>query len=255
LIGAVLNRVSDVIIDLSKLVHDDIDSQIVRLGFQVTTLIIICAIAVHLGARLGLPTYSLVAGLGVGGIAVALAGKEALANLIGGIIILLDRPFKVGHVILLGHEEHGVVVEIGLRSTRIRTRDDVLISIPNSTIVSSKVTNQSAPIDELRIKVDVGVAYGSDVEEVDEALLHTAENTDLVVSVPAPSVRFRRFGASALEFQLLCWIKDPETRGKVIDKLNRGIYDELAKRGVKIPFPQRDIHIRTAGAGEVGAKS
>jgi MscS family membrane protein len=218
-------------------------AQLIRFGFDVVTVVIVVAAAINLGARLGLPTYSLVTGLGVGGLAVALAGREALSNLIGTVAILLDQPFKLGDFIVLGEGDRGTVAEIGLRSTRIRTRDGILVSIPNSNVANMKIVNESAPVAKARICVPIGVAYGSSVNEVEQALLAATRKCEYVVSEPEPSVRLVRFGDSSLEFQLLVWIVRPEFRGRATNVLNRAICEELRERGIEIPFPQREIRL------------
>ena len=244
LIGAVLNRIAGVFVSVGGFVRGGTDAQLIRLSFQIVTLIVISIVVIHLGARLGLPTYSLVTGLGVGGIAVALAGREALSNVIGSIMIILDRPFKLGDYIVLGEGERGEVAAVGLRSTRIRTRDDILISIPNSVIANSKMINESAPVPMSRIRIKVGVAYGSDLQKVEHILLRVAEANKIVLSDPVPRVRFRSFGDSALDLELLCWIHLPELRGETIHELNWAIHEEFQSNGIQIPFPQRDLHIR-----------
>jgi small-conductance mechanosensitive channel len=192
LISAILRRAASIVIALSRLDPGGMYAQLTRFGFDFLTAVIVAAVAVNLGARLGLPTYSLVAGLGVGGLAVALAGREALSNLIGTIAILLDQPFKVGDFIVLGEEDRGTVTDIGLRSTRIRTRDGILVSIPNSKVAAMKIVNESAPISEARIHVPVGVSYGSSAQDVEQALLAACKECEYVVFDPAPSVRLVR---------------------------------------------------------------
>jgi MscS family membrane protein len=244
LIGAVFNRLSAACVSMGGFVREGMDAQLVRLGFQIAAVIIIGATTIHLGARLGLPTYSLITGLGIGGLAVALAGREALSNVIGTIMIILDRPFKLGDYIVLGEGERGEVAEVGLRSTRIRTRDDILISIPNSVIANAKMINESAPVSMSRIRIKVGVAYDSELETVEQILLSIAEQNKAVVPDPAPRIRFRSFGDSALELELLCWIHLPAGKGRTIHQLNWAIKEEFQKQGIEIPFPQREIRIR-----------
>ncbi len=245
LIGAILHRSASVVIALARLEPGGMHAQLTHFAFDVLTVVIVVAVAVNLGARLGLPTYSLVAGLGVGGLAVALAGREALSNLIGTIAILLDQPFKLGDFIVLGDGDRGTVAAIGLRSTRIRTRDGILVSIPNASVANMKIINESAPASEARIHVPVGVAYGSSVTEVEQALLAASQMCEYVMPEPAPSVRLVRFGDSSVEFELLVWIVQPEFRNRVTNQLNRAISDEFRKRGIEMPFPQRDVHIRS----------
>ncbi len=244
LIGAFLNRMAAFVIAKEGLARGSIDSQLIRLGFQVFTLVIIATMAVRLSARLGLPTYSLVTGLGVGGLAVALAGREALSNLIGTVMILLDKPFTLGDFIVLEDSLRGTVTEVGLRSTRIRTRDGILVSIPNSTVANMKIINQSAPASIMRVHLPIGVAYASDVKEMEQALLAVASRNEYAVADPPPDVRFLSFGDSALQFELLVWIKRPEYRGRAINQLNRAINEEFRLKGIEVPFPQREVLIR-----------
>ena len=245
-IGVLLSRIADFIVALGGFPAGDMDIQLIRLGFDILTVVIVIVAIIHLGDRIGLPTYSLVAGLGIGGLAVALAGREALSNLIGTIMIILDRPFKIGDYVSLSEGERGVVAGVGFRSTRIRTRDDILISIPNSIIANAKMINESAPDPLSRIRVKVGVAYGSDLKKVEQILLGVAEQNQLVVRKPSPEIRFRQFSDSALEFELLCWIDLPEEKGRIIHRLNWDIHEAFKKEGIEIPFPQRDVRIRAA---------
>ena len=108
-----------------------------------------------------------------------------------------------------------------------------------------KIINESAPVAEGEISVPVGVAYGSSVIEVEQALLTACQRCEFAVSEPAPSIRLVRYGDSAVEFQVLIWIIQPEFRAKATDQINRAIGEEFEKRGIKMPFPQREVHIRT----------
>jgi len=185
----------------------------------------------------------LFASAGIAGIALALAAKDTLANFFGGISIFVDNTFKVGDYIVLDSNERGEVVEIGIRSTRIKTRDDILITIPNSILANSKIINESAPIPRFRIRVPVGVAYGSDVEEVEAVLLTVAAANASVIAEPAPRVRMRQFGDSSVDFELLCWVEDPSLRGFEIHNLLKTIYSAFEEKNITIPFPQRDVHL------------
>ena len=185
----------------------------------------------------------LLASAGIVGVAVALAAKDTLANFFGGISVFLDRPYKIGDYIVLDSGERGEVVAIGVRSTRIKTRDDILITIPNSVIASSKIINESAPIPNFRVRIPVGVAYGSDIDLVEKVLLETAAKNPDVLSEPSPRVRFRQFGDSALLFELLCWVEEPAFRGRIAHELNCAVYKRFNESGITIPFPQRDVHL------------
>jgi MscS family membrane protein len=246
LIGSILNRIAATVIGMGGFIRGSIDTQLIRFSFELVTFIIIGVMVLQLGASLGLPTYSIVTGLGIGGLAIALAGRDALSNLIGTVMILLDRPFKLGDYILLGNGVQGSVTEIGLRSTRILTLNGLLVSVPNSKVANMEITNESAPVSKSRINIPVGVAYGSDPREVEQTLLCASKKSEFVAADPEPSVRFIGFGDSSLQFELLVWIVRPEIKANAISQLNMAIYEECQKNGIELPFPQRDVHIRTA---------
>jgi MscS family membrane protein len=185
----------------------------------------------------------LLASAGIAGVAIAIAAKDTLSNFFGGISIFMDRPYKVGDYIVVEGGERGEVVAIGIRSTRIKTRDDILITIPNSIIANSKIINESAPIPNFRVRVAISVAYGSDIGLVEKTLLEIASGNENILREPVPRVRFREFGDSSLNFELLCWAKDPSLRGRIIHELNSEIYKKFNESGITIPFPQRDLHI------------
>jgi len=182
--------------------------------------------------------------LGVVGIAVGFAAKDSLANLISGILIIADAPYKLGDFVVLDRGERGEVTHIGLRSTRILTRDDKEITVPNALIGNDRIVNESGGRwEKRRIRVKVGVAYGTDIDQVKEVLLQVARDQPEVLPTPEPRVRFRRFGESSLEFELLGWISHPVLRGRVLDGLNSGVYKAFAAADIRIPFPQLDVHI------------
>ncbi|MEW6500823.1 MAG: mechanosensitive ion channel family protein [Thermodesulfobacteriota bacterium] len=185
----------------------------------------------------------LFASAGIAGVAVALAAKDTLANFFGGVSIFADRSFKVGDFIILDSGERGEVVEIGIRSTRIKTLDDVLITIPNSLLATTKIVNESAPTPRYRLRIPVGVAYGSDVDEVEATLMAVALAEEQVVREPGPLVRFRAFGESSLDFVLLVWVEEPSLSVGVTHKLLKAIYKAFNAKGIVIPFPQRDVHL------------
>lgn len=185
------------------------------------------------------------ASAGIAGIAVGFAAKDTLSNLFSGVFILADAPYKVGDYIVLDQRERGKVTHIGLRSSRILTRDDVEITIPNSIIGNSTIINQSGgPSEKLRIRLKVGVAYGSDVDQVREIMLSIAQKESLVCSIPPPSVRFRTFGASSLDFEVRCWVPRPELVGRVTDLLNTAVYKEFMRAGIEIPYAKQDLYIK-----------
>jgi len=184
------------------------------------------------------------ASAGIVGLALSFAAKDTLSNLFAGVSIAADAPYKTGDFIVLDTGERGMVSHIGLRSTRILTRDDIEITIPNGIIGNSKIINEAGgPTEKHRIRIPVGVAYGSDVDVVIAALAGVAGHHDEVCKSPEPRVRFRRFGDSSLDFEMLCWIDQPVNRGRMIHELNCAVYRSFQKHGIEIPFPQRDVHL------------
>jgi small-conductance mechanosensitive channel len=185
------------------------------------------------------------ASAGIIGLALGFAAKDTLANLFSGIFILTDAPYQVGDYINLDSGERGTVTHVGLRSTRLLTRDDVEVTIPNAVIANAKVINETGgPWEKERVRIKVGVAYGSDVDHLKKILLEIAVNHSETCGEPAPRVRFRTFGDFSLDFELLCWINEPVLRGRVIDALNTEIYKRLAVEGIEIPYPKRDVYIK-----------
>ncbi|MCB1725533.1 MAG: mechanosensitive ion channel family protein [Gammaproteobacteria bacterium] len=187
------------------------------------------------------------ASAGIAGIAIGFAAKDTLANLFSGVFIMADSPYKIGDYIVLddGGGLRGKVTHIGIRSTRVLTRDDVEVTIPNSIIGNSKVVNESGgPYEKFRIRVNVGVAYGSDVDKVRAALMSVAEASRDICDTPEPRVRFRAFGASSLDFVLLCWVDNPELRGRVLDTLNTAVYKRFIEEGIEIPYSKHDVYIK-----------
>lgn len=185
------------------------------------------------------------ASAGIAGIAIGFAAKDTLSNLFSGVFILADAPYKVGDYIVLDRGDRGMVTHIGLRSTRILTRDDIEITVPNSIIGNSTIVNQSGGRHKkMRLRVKIGVAYGTDVDQVRTMLMEIAESEPLVCSSPGPRVRFRIFGASSLDFELLCWIDNPELRGRAMDKLNDAVYKRFTQESIEIPYAKQDLYIK-----------
>lgn len=214
--------------------------------FDNVARIIVVAIAIYFVFQSwGIEVTAWLASAGVIGIAVGFAAKDTLANLFSGIFILADAPYKMGDFINLDTGERGKVTHIGLRSTRILTRDDVEVTLPNAVIANAKIINESGgPTPKHRIRASVGVAYGSDIEKVRAVLRGIGEENPMTCQDPEPRVRFQRFGESSLDFDLLCWIEDPAERGRVLDMLNTAIYTRFSEEGIQIPFPQRDLYIK-----------
>jgi len=211
-------------------------------------LVLLIGLIVALQATgIDLTAVSLLAGgLGLG---VGFGLQNVVSNFISGLIILFERPVKIGDRIEVGGVE-GDVVEIRARSTTVMTNDNIAIIIPNSKFVTENVVNWSYRDESVRFRIPVSVAYGSDVRLVEELLLRVASESPDVLGYPAPVVRFLSFGESGLDFDLRAWSTSLVRRkGKLISSLNFAIYDEFRKNNIQIPFPQRDVHIHAPGGG------
>ncbi len=208
--------------------------------------LLIIALALYITFQVwGIDMTAWLASAGVIGIAIGFAAKDTLANLFSGVFILADTPYKIGDYIVLEGEQRGKVTHIGIRSTRLLTRDDVEITIPNSIMGNSKIINQSGgPHPKFRIRVKIGVAYGSDIDQVREILIEIAKTEPLITEYPTPRVRFRTFGASSLDLELMGWIEDPELRGRTLDKLNTSIYKRFHQENIEIPYAKQDLYIK-----------
>lgn len=208
--------------------------------------ILIFFIAVYLFFQAwGVNMTAWLASAGVIGIAVGFAAKDTLANLFSGVFIMADSPYKIGDYVVLDEGSRGKITHIGIRSTRMLTRDDVEITIPNSIMGNSKIINESGgPHLKFRMRLKIAVAYGSDIDEVERILLEQAEYESLICTYPVPRVRFRNFGDSGLEYELLFWIDEPELRGRALHHINTKIYKAFVQQKIEIPFNQQDIYIK-----------
>ena len=175
-------------------------------------------------------------------------------NFISGLIMLFERPVQEGDFVEVGGVQ-GSVQAVNAYSTKVETLDNVTIIVPNSKFLSENVTNWSFQESKVRIHVSVGVSYGSDVELVAETLVEVGRAHPEVLSDPEPQIQFLTFGDSSLNFDLLVWIEDPTCQYFVISDLNFAIVQAFRERDIAIPFPQRDLHVRSAVPMSVATQS
>lgn len=175
-------------------------------------------------------------------------GLQKMAeNFISGLILLVERPVRKGDFIEVGGVL-GTVIDIGLRAAEVHTRDGITIFVPNGELVSGVVHNHSFPNTRLRIWARVGVAYGTDLDLVARVLREVAAAEPLVVAEPAPEIRHDGFGESSIDLALVCWIADARDDVLVLSNLRFAIDRAFRAHGISIPFPQRDVHLRTMPA-------
>ncbi|MFB6346807.1 MAG: mechanosensitive ion channel family protein [bacterium] len=176
--------------------------------------------------------------------------RNIASNFISGIILMIERPISVGDIVSVD-EEIGRIITIGMRATVVRTVDNQEIVMPNSTFLEQNVINWTRGERKSRLRFSVGVAYGSDVDLVKETLIETAKSIESILEDPAPQVVFQGFGDSSLDFELRVWIADAEQRIQVRDELNTAINEVFVEKGIEMPFPQRDLHVRSPKPFEV----
>lgn len=186
---------------------------------------------------------SLVAALGVSSLAVGLAAKETLSNMISGFTLFADRPFRVGDRIET-EGKLGDVIEIGLRSTRIKTLDNTIMVIPNSKLVDNVVINYAYPDESLACTYRAGLEYGSDVAKVKEILAGAARDIPEIMAEPAPEALFIGHGESAMVFQLGYSIHEFRFKDAVTDKLSVLINRRFAEAGISFAFPTRKMYLQ-----------
>jgi len=207
---------------------------------------LILVIGVYMGLKsINLPLGALVGLFAVIGVGIGFGLQNLASNFTSGLILLLERPVKVGDRLELD-DVWGDVIRINLRTTVIQTPDDIAIIVPNSKLLEENVTNYSFGNPRIRIHVPVGIAYGSDVDKATDIMIRAAKDHNLVMDAPAPKTWFREFGDSSLNFELLAWIPSAQRKFDVISDLNTAIDRGFREAGVEIPFPQRDLHLRSS---------
>jgi len=212
------------------------------------TLIILIGLLITLDS-LNISITPLLTTLGIGGLAVALAFKDTLANFFAGLYILADRPIRVGDYIKLEGGPEGYVEGVGWRSTRIRNPSDKIVIIPNSKVSESIITNYCLPEKRMPLLVNISVSYDSDTRKVERILLEEANRAvseiEGMLPDPAPLVRFiPGFRESSLDFTLICQVREFMAQYSVQHELRHRILERLRKEEIEIPFPQQTVHLR-----------
>lgn len=198
---------------------------------------------------LGIDVTPVLAGAGVLGIGVSLAAKDTLSNLIAGLLLILDRPFEVGDRIELWNSPNetgswGDVVEIGLRATKIRNPDNLIVVVPNNEIMRRDIVNYTASGLHIRLRIPYGIAYDADADRAKKIVLEEATATSGVQTDPEPVVISRGFGESSVDFELRVWIENARERRAIADDIISRAKRRFDDEGIEIPFPRRDIIVR-----------
>jgi small-conductance mechanosensitive channel len=205
--------------------------------------------------RLGISITPLLAGASIFGVAISFAAKDTLSNLIAGVLLIVDRPFEVGDRIEIWgapaeQANWGDIVEIGIRATKIRTPDNIMVIIPNNEIMRRDIINYTASGSTIRLRIPIGIAYDANVEAAKALCLQAAEECAEVDRAPEPVCIVRGFGASSVDLELRVWLRDARQRRAVGDWITERVKTLFDSNGIEIPYPKRDLYIKQApGAG------
>lgn len=248
LLGWVAGRLSDMLVNdfggrLTKLTDTSIDDEALPFISKLAKIIVYGIAFSMVLDKLGYSIGPILASLGLAGFAIGFAAKDTISNILAGFFILIDRPFKIGDRVDLGGT-YGDVVDIGLRTTKVKTLDFQIVIVPNSTIVSSNVINHSLPNLNEKVKIPFGVSYGSDISKAKKIIVEAAKKTEDTLKEPEPKAYFTEFGESSLNIILVVWIADLKKKMVVTDKINSVVWERFQKEGIEVPFPVRTVLLR-----------
>lgn len=237
------NLTSWYVSEIAPQTESKLDEQIMPFLQRIIYIILIIVTVIILLDHFDIEVSGLVATLGISSFAIALAAQAALSDIISGFIIMIDRPYSIGDRIeILDLNTWGDVIDIGLRSTRVRTRDARMVIVPNSVIGKSLVVNYSYPDSQYRNQIEVGIAYGTDIEFARKIIVDAVKEVEGVLKDHKVEALFLQFGDSALIFRVRWWLESYVDTRRMFDRVNTAIYNALNEAGIKIPFPQRDVH-------------
>ena len=225
----------------------DLDDKFISFFRALANILVTVIMIIILLGRFGIEPSALVATMGIGTLAVALAAQETLSDVISGFMILLDEPFTIGdRVEIQDIDTWGDVTEVGLRSTRILTRDNRLVTVPNSVIGKGLIVNYSNPSTVYRVETHVGIAYGTDVDFARKVMIEALMDENWVMKEKPIEALLLEFGESALVFRVRCWIEHFVETRRVMDKMNSALYKGFNKTDIVLAVPQREVKLVSA---------
>lgn len=231
--------------EIAPRTETELDEQLIPFARRVALIVLALIGLIVLLGHFEVNVSGLVATLGIGSLAIALAAQASLADTISGFIIMIDRPYRIGDRIEVQDlDTWGDVVDIGLRSTRVRTRDNRMVIVPNSVMGKSLIVNYSYPDTTYRIEIHIGVAYGSDIELARKTMIEAVSGVEGVLPDQEVDALFLEFGDSSLIFRVRWWLDSYVDTRRVFDRVNTAIYHALAQAGVELPFPSRSVYPR-----------
>jgi small-conductance mechanosensitive channel len=226
------------IAEMAGLTETLLDERVLPFIRRLSLILIIIVAIIMLLSHFEVDVSAMVTTLGIGSLAIALAAQNTLSDTISGLVIITDRPFSLGDRVEIRElDTWGDVVDIGLRSTRIRTRDNRMVVVPNGAISKSLVVNHSVPSTVYRVQTHVGVDYGTDIDRVREIMIAAVKTQDWVMHDRPVEALFIEYGNDALIFRVRCWIENYVETRRVMDKLNSCLYRALYEEGISIGAP------------------
>jgi small-conductance mechanosensitive channel len=211
-----------------------------RMALSVLVVVGVSIVLTHFGVNV----TALTAALGIAGLAFSLAAQDTLADAISGFVILLDQPFRVGDRIeISGLGTWGDVVEIGSRTTRIRTRDNRMVIVPNSIIGKSQVVNYTFPDPQYRVQIDIGIGYGMDIERTRQIIIHTVRQVEGILPDKPVDALYNEMGDSSMTFRVRWWIQSYEDTRLIYDRVNTALQHALDAAGIDMPFTTYDLNV------------
>ena len=249
LIGFTIYRVIDLFISrawkkFSQKTKSELDENLYSLVRGILHFVWIVFVLLYILSLWGVEIGPFLAGLGIAGIAIALALQPTLANIFSGLSIVLDKTVRVGDLVYIDEKTKGKILEVGLRSTKIITFDNELIIVPNSKLADSIIQNVALPEPKTRVVIQFGVSYGTNIDKVKKLILNEIVKVKHFDKDPSPVVRFAEMGDSALIFKIYFYVDSFENKFEAIDDANTRIYNILNKNKISIPFPQMEVHVK-----------
>jgi small-conductance mechanosensitive channel len=232
--------------EVSRKTHAVITPAIAPLTTKILNILLFMIAGMIVLDHFGINIGSFLVSLGVGSLAVALAAQETVANMIAGFVILIDQPFRIGDRIKLPSGDEGDVVQIGLRSTRILNYDNNLVVIPNGELVKNRIINFSLPETNIRIVVEVGVAYGTNLGQAKELMLKIGASQEGIAQEPVPAVFVTALGDSSMMLRFTAGTTDFKNKFPIEAAIRESVCSRFAEAGIEIPLPQRVVHMKNS---------
>jgi small-conductance mechanosensitive channel len=243
---AVLKTIENRLIDKTETLVDDVIFDLLNRFAGVIIFVVAIILALDL---VGINVMPFIAGAGILGIAIGFAAKDTLSNLIAGILLIIDRPFEVGDRIEVwtaptGSATWGDVIDIGIRATKIKTTDNIVIIIPNNEIMKRDIINYTIISAKIRVRINIGISYDAELTQAKQIILDVADQIDWIAKDPKPKVVVRVFGESSVDLQLRVWIKNARKRMDTISEVTDRVKEAFDRHHIEIPYPKRDIVVR-----------